>query len=110
MSSQLRPRFFVRPIPFLAALGMIGVVVPDPAVVRGAEPASSLTLVERSVIQDQGSWQVEYRLRYNGATVLAILPGEIQGKVEGWVSNSRVASHALPRWSSLVLLGPSGSS
>jgi hypothetical protein len=32
-----------------------------------------------------------------------ITPEEIEVKVEGWVSNSRVASHAMPRWSSLVI-------
>jgi hypothetical protein len=31
------------------------------------------------------------------------MPEEIAVKVEGWVSNSRIASHAVPRWSSLVV-------
>jgi hypothetical protein len=57
-------------------------------------------LVQRSVEQDQGSWQVDYQLRNNTATSLTLSPSEIGARVEGWVSNSRISSHALPRWSS----------
>ena len=39
----------------------------------------------------------------HGQDRVIITPEEIAVKVEGWVSNSRVASHALPRWSSLVV-------
>jgi hypothetical protein len=75
------------------------------------EPTASpntLVVVERSVVQDQGGWQVDYRLRHPGATGLVITPTEIVAKLDGWVSNSRVASHAIPRLSSLVVSGPSG--
>jgi len=64
---------------------------------------STLTLVERSVTQDQGTWVVDYRLRHMGQTGVIIAPAEIAVKVEGWVSNSRLASHTIPRWSSLAL-------
>ena len=64
---------------------------------------STLALVKRSMTQDQGAWVVDYRLRYTGQTGVIITPEELGVKVEGWVSNSRVASHALPRWSSLVI-------
>ena len=70
----------------------------DVSSARGA-----LSLVNRSVTQDQGAWVVDYRLRYTGKTGVIVTPEEIAVKVEGWVSNSRVASHALPRWSSLVI-------
>jgi hypothetical protein len=63
----------------------------------------SLSLVSRSVIQDQGAWDIDYRLRYAGKTGVIVTPEEIVVKVEGWVSNSRVPSHALPRWSSLLI-------
>jgi hypothetical protein len=63
----------------------------------------ALSLVNRSVTQDQGAWVVDYRLRYTGKTGVIVTPEQIAVKVEGWVSNSRVASHALPRWSSLVV-------
>jgi hypothetical protein len=63
----------------------------------------ALTLIDRSVTQDQGAWIVDYRLRHTGKTGVIITPDEIAVKVEGWVSNSRVASHAVPRWSSLVI-------
>jgi hypothetical protein len=61
-----------------------------------------LALVDRTVTQDQGAWVIDYRLRHTGKTGVIVTPEEIAVKVEGWVSNSRVASHALPRWSSLV--------
>jgi len=55
------------------------------------------------VTQDQGAWVIDYRLRHTGQTGVIITPEEFGVKVEGWVSNSRVASHAVPRWSSLVV-------
>jgi hypothetical protein len=69
-----------------------------------------LTLLERSIVQDQGSWQVDYRLRYEGASGMIITPNEVLARIEGWVSNSRVCSHALPRWSALVISGAAGPS
>lgn len=72
------------------------------------ESPPALTVAERSVEQDQGRWLITYRLRYEGATSLVVSPTEILAKVEGWVSNSRVAAHAVPRWSSLVASGSTG--
>ena len=69
---------------------------PDP-------PPSTLTLVDRHVIQDQGAWIIDYRIHRAGQTGIVILPEEIAVKVEGWVSNSRIAAHAVPRRSSLVI-------
>jgi hypothetical protein len=64
-------------------------------------------LAGRALAQDQGAWVVDYRLRHTGTTGVIIMPEEIAVKVEGWVSNSRVASHAVPRWSSVsVSRGP----
>ncbi len=57
--------------------------------------------------QDQGAWVIDYRLRHTGATGVIVAPEEIAAKVESWVSNSRVASHAVPRRSTLsVQHGP----
>ena len=53
--------------------------------------------------QDQGAWVVDYRLRHTGSTGVIIAPEEIAVKVDGWVSNSRVASHAVPRHSLLTI-------
>jgi hypothetical protein len=64
---------------------------------------ATLSLVDRTVTQEQGAWVVDYRLRHTGESGVIVTPEEIAVKVEGWVSNSRVASHALPRWSSLVI-------
>jgi hypothetical protein len=94
-----------RPSLLLAAWAIAAVI---PAA-RGAGPGS-LTLIDRSVVQDQGSWQVDYRLRSASASGVIVTPTEIRARVEGWVSNSRVASHAVPRWSALVISGQSGPS
>ena len=68
---------------------------------------SALSVVERSVAQDQGSWVVTYRLRYHGASA-TVAPSDITGRVEGWVSNSRVCVHAMPKWSEVFVSGTSG--
>ena len=72
---------------------------------RGSEvgpPRPSLIMLNRTLTQDQGAWVVEYRLRNSGRTGVIITPEELGLKIEGWVSNSRLASHAVPRWSSLT--------
>ncbi len=72
--------------------------------VNGADqPRQTLTLVDRAVTQDQGAWVVDYRLRNTSRGGVIVTLDEILLKVEGWVSNSRVASHALPRWSSIII-------
>ena len=44
---------------------------------------------------------------YTGKTGVVITPDDLTIQADGWVSNSRVTSHALPRWSSLrILHGP----
>ncbi len=63
----------------------------------------TLSLVERTISQDQGTWVIDYRLRHAGRTGVIIPPEELAVKVEGWVSNSRVGSHTVPRPSSLSL-------
>ena len=98
-----------------AALGVVGVAALIPAILAagsasGEEPAlrpSRLVQVSRTVAQDQGAWVIDYRLRHTGPTGVIVAPEEIAAKVESWVSNSRVASHAVPRRSSLsVQHGP----
>jgi hypothetical protein len=61
----------------------------------------SLTIVNRSITQDQGAWVVDYRFRYIGKRGIVIAPGEFTVKAVSWVSNSRIACHGLPRWSTL---------
>ena len=86
------------------SLAMVWALAASPSLAIDASTArGALSLVNRSVTQDQGAWVVNYRLRYTGKTGVIITPDKIAVKVEGWVSNSRVASHALPRWSSLVI-------
>jgi hypothetical protein len=74
----------------------------------GAAPAPRFTIQRRAVNQDQGGWRVDYRLRYDGPSALVLGPAEVEAKLEAWVSNSRVASHAVPRWSALTIAGSSG--
>ena len=89
----------------IAAMAIIGVLASCSSHANGgASPPSLLTLVDRSVTQDQGSWVINYRLRNGASTGVIITPEELGLQVRGWVSNSRVASHALPRWSSLVIV------
>jgi hypothetical protein len=95
---------------------------------KSALPAESsrvpytLTVVDRTIAQDRvpqekggqdqkwfwQTWQIDYQLRLEGPTALVVTPTDIRATVEGWVSNSRVPSHAVPQWSSLVISGGSG--
>ena len=75
-----------------------------PVAAVAVNPAqSTLALIERTMTQDQGAWVIDYRLRNLGPTGVIITSEELSAKVEGWVSNSRVPSHALPRRSLLVV-------
>jgi hypothetical protein len=91
-----------------ALAAMAWALFSSPAVATEISTArATLSLVDRTVTQDQGAWVIDYRLRHTGKTGVIVTPEEIAVKVEGWVSNSRVASHAVPRWSSLaVTRGP----
>ncbi|MGP0067239.1 MAG: hypothetical protein ACLQGP_27050 [Isosphaeraceae bacterium] len=100
------PRTFVRG----TLAHAIGTIILAVGAAKGAAPPRAnpaLVLVGRTVEQDQGAWVVDYRLRLAGQSGAIIMPEEIGVKVDGWVSNSRVASHAVPRWSSLgISRGP----
>ncbi len=63
-------------------------------------PERRWTLVHRVIAQDQGDWQVDYRLRLDAGPAVALAAAELAATVDGWVSNSRVPSHAVPRRSS----------
>ena len=67
-----------------------------------------LTVVERVLTQDQGDWQVDYCLKLEGSKPLVLAPAELGARVEGWLSNSRVAVHATPRRSECVIAGQGG--
>ena len=87
-------------------VALTAVLTPAPAG-AGEAISSVLAIVSRSIVQDQGAWQVDYRLRYEGSRGLIVTAEEVLVGVEGWVSNSRAAGHAIPRWSSLTVSGPS---
>jgi hypothetical protein len=88
-------------------LAVVLVLVWAPSVlaigVQPARRASTLVQVSRTVAQDQGAWVIDYRLRHTGATGVVVAPEEVAVRVESWVSNSRVASHAVPRRSVLAI-------
>ncbi len=65
---------------------------------------SNLVILSRSIDQDQGGWLVSYRLQYRGLST-DVRPTEILATLEGDLSNSRVAAHAIPRWSSATITG-----
>jgi hypothetical protein len=74
-----------------------------PPQLNGAtHPPLSLMLLDRTITQDQGAWIIEYRFRNVSDIGIILTPEEIKVKIEGWVSNSRLSSHAIPRWSCLV--------
>jgi hypothetical protein len=89
----------------IVALGL-ALVIPGAGRATAGEPARrapTLAQVSRTLAQDQGAWVVDYRLRHTGGTGVVIAPDEIAVEVEGWVSNSRVPSHAVPRLSTLSI-------
>jgi hypothetical protein len=65
----------------------------------GADEAAGnpFEIVSRSIVQDQGDWQVDYRLRHAGPSGLTVTAEDVSIRVEGWVSNSRIPGHAIPR-------------
>src|SRR5271157_1135711 len=76
-----------------------------------SNPASTrFVLIRRSVAQDQGAWIIDYQLRHTSRTGVILSRSEIGSVVEGWVSNSRVASHAVPRLSCVTVSGTSAAS
>jgi hypothetical protein len=64
-----------------------------------------LTVLDRATTQDQGTWQVDYRLRFDSTIPRVITANEVTARLEGWVSNSRAAGHSIPRQSNLVISG-----
>lgn len=106
MSRMTRPQSLT-----IRTLLLSAACLPAPARAAGTPPPPprpSLSVVGRTIAQEQGSWLVNYRLRYRGETGMVVTPTEVFVKLEGWVSNSRVPAHAVPRLSSLVVSGPSG--
>jgi hypothetical protein len=98
------------------------VISPASPMAARADCRPALVVIDRAVTQERvaqdktaqeqkwfwQTWQVDYRLRLDSPTGLIVTPAEIVAAVEGWVSNSRVPSHAAPRWSTLALSGASG--
>jgi len=86
------------------SLGLLwGLPSPAPAPIATAGEAPSIgdpnrvSLIRRSARQDQGGWIVDYRIRNESGSGIVIVPSELEAKSEGWVSNSRVVGHAVPR-------------
>jgi len=73
-------------------------------------PSNRFVLIRRSIAQDQGAWVIDYQLRHMGPTGLILSRSEIGAIIEGWVSNSRVASHAVPRPARVTVSGTSAAS
>jgi hypothetical protein len=80
----------------------------DPVAERTPEaPPARLMLLNRSIAQDQGAWVVDYQVKYLGPTGVVLAPSQWGATLEGWVSNSRVASHAVPRLARVTVSGSS---
>jgi hypothetical protein len=91
----------------LTVLLAASVAVPGSLAEAGETAPRALGIASRSVVQDRGDWQVEYRVRYHGSSGLIVTAEEVVVRVEGWVSNSRIPGHSVPRWSSQTISGPS---
>ena len=89
------------PVTTVALVWFLGFAPLD--VIQAESRRLPLSLVDRVVTQDQGSWIIDYRLRNATPSGIIITPEEVGLKVKGWVSNSRVTSHAVPRWLSLTI-------
>lgn len=90
----------------LGLLGGFSLMALPPLAAGGDAPSvgepNRVSLVRRSARQDQGGWIVDYRIRNETASGIVIVPSELEAKSEGWVSNSRVAGHSVPRLSRLT--------
>ena len=103
------------PLGLLLAPVLIGL----PAEADAATPARAPTVVspaarrwavvERVVAQDGGDWQVDYRLKLESDASVSLAPADLGASVDGWVSNSRVPAHAVPRPSAPRVEGSTGS-
>lgn len=98
-------------------------MLPSVTAMAQVEHSPQFRVIERRIVQDRvphevlghdqkqrwywRTWQVEYCLRLEGATGVIVTPADITAKVEGWVANSKVPGHSIPRWSSLTLTGTS---
>ena len=69
---------------------------------------SRLSIGRRAVMQDQGAWVVDFAIRNETAAGIVVVPSELEARVEGWVSNSRVAGHARPLRARTALDGGAG--
>jgi hypothetical protein len=86
---------------------LLAVLGHDPA--RANETGiNPFEVVSRSIVQDQGDWQVDYRLRHVGPSGLTASAEDVSVHIEGWVSNSRVPGHAVSRKSSATTSSPTG--
>jgi hypothetical protein len=106
---RLREAFRARPLAVALLLSSAFPSAPALAGPPAPLPGSGrLTVVERVLTQDQGDWQVDYCLKLEGSKPLVLAPAEVGARVEGWLSNSRVAVHATPRRSECVIAGQAG--
>jgi hypothetical protein len=81
------------------------------ATAEDASDCSTFCVVSRSICQERGAgqiWKIDYQLRNGGKSPLVIAPANLSAKIDGWVSNSRVASHAMPRHSIMTVSGTAG--
>jgi hypothetical protein len=105
---RLREDSRARPLA-AALLPALAVVTASALALAGQTPVSGrLTVVERVLAQDQGDWQIDYSLKNDRSNALVLAPAEIAARVEGWLSNSRVAVHANPRRSETLIDGKAG--
>jgi hypothetical protein len=101
---RLREANRARPLAATLLLTSVSFLAPSLAGTPPDNPSPGrLKVVERVLTQDQGDWQVDYCLKLDGSKPLVLAPAEVGARVEGWLSNSRVAVHATPRRSECLI-------
>ena len=111
-------RYAIRSVRLLATWSLLATIATSansPLLSRcagGAPPAQAPTsspirfvVAKRVLCQDQGHWQADYAFRLQVDSSITLAPGDVAAKVVGWLSNSRVAVHATPRRSTILVDG-----
>lgn len=85
--------------------------IPDRVALPRPAAPPTLAIVSRTIDRGPGPWQgwrVDYTLRNDTTAALSAEPSAVSATIRGWVSNSRVAAHAVPLFSTLQIEGATG--
>jgi len=69
-----------------------------------------LKIERRLINQNQSTWEIVYDVKNTSGAEVSLHSTDVSVSVQGWLSNSMMAAHSLPRFSSLSARGLSGKS